>query len=177
MKKKAILFDRDGTLIIDKVYLNDPDKIEYLPNVIEALKKLRDAGYVFAILTNQSGMAKGIVSIENLDEIHRRMRAYFASNGIDILGFYYAPYNTGTNHWIRKPNPGMLERAALDFNLDLSRSWMVGDRMTDVEAGTRATCRTILLSGEETPEEFPQYSTPTHIANGLLDMANKILNS
>lgn len=175
MKRKAVFFDRDGTLIYDKVYLNDPEQIEYLPNEIEALKRLRDAGYVFAVLTNQSGMAKGIVSIENLDEIHSRMRKHFSRNGIDILGFYYAPYNTHTNHKVRKPNPGMLTRAALDFNIDLTQSWMVGDRMTDVEAGARAGCKTILLSGEETPEDFPQYAKPTAIVNGLSAMATAIL--
>ncbi len=149
MKKKVVFFDRDGTLIIDKVYLNDPDQIEYLPGAFDTLVQLRDAGFEFAIVTNQSGVARGIVSIENLDEIHRRIRVAYAEHGLEFLGFYYAPYSVESNHPMRKPNAGMLLTAAQEHDIDLSQSWMVGDRMTDVEAGIKAGCRTILLRGVE----------------------------
>lgn len=144
--RKAIIFDRDGTLIVDKVYLNDPDAIEYLPNIFSALKQLRDAGFLFFVATNQSGVPRGLVTLQNLNEIHNRMRATFASYGIHILEFYYAPYMTDDEHMYRKPNPGMLLQAASEYNLDLGFSWMIGDRMSDVEAGARAGTRTILLS-------------------------------
>ncbi len=144
--KKAVIFDRDGTLIVDKVYLNDPEAIEYLPQIFTALRILRDAGFVFFVATNQSGVPRGLVSIQNLNEIHRRIRAAFAEHAVDILDFYYAPYLTHDDHIFRKPNPGMLLQAAQEYNLDLGLSWMIGDRMTDVEAGQRAGARTILLS-------------------------------
>lgn len=173
--RKCVIFDRDGTLIVDKIYLNDPQAVEYLPGVFAALKELRDAGYVFAVATNQSGVARGIVQIENLQAIHRRIRNDFAHHGIDILGFYYAPYMTNSGHFMRKPCPGMLQTAAQDFRLNLRKSWMVGDRMTDVEAGHRAGARSVLLSGLEKPEDFPEYLRPEIIASGLEEAAHLIL--
>lgn len=147
--KKAIFLDRDGTLIVDKVYLNDPDAIEYLPGVFTALRELRDAGYVFFVATNQSGIPRGLVSLSNLHEIHRRIRGAFAEKGVDILDFYYAPYLTHQDHIYRKPNPGMLLQAAAEYNVDLGDSWMIGDRMIDVEAGHRAGAKSIWLSAPD----------------------------
>lgn len=175
MKKKAVFLDRDGTIIIDKVYLNDPSKIEYLPDVFEALRLLKDTGYVFCIATNQSGVARGIVQIENLDKIHAIIANDFAAHGIEFAAFYYAPYSAESNHRMRKPNPGMLEAGALDHDIDLSQSWMIGDRMSDVEAGHRAGSRTVLLAGTDTPEAFPEWAPPTIVANGLLEAAKGIL--
>lgn len=146
LKKKAVFFDRDGTLIIDKIYLNDPDQIEYLPGVFTALRDLRDAGFVFFVVTNQSGVPRGHVTLKNLEEIHRRIRFAFAERGVDFLNFYSAPFPTDSNHLHRKPNPGMLLQAAQEYHIDLQRSWMIGDRMTDVEAGHRAGARSILLT-------------------------------
>ena len=175
MSKKTIFLDRDGTLIIDKVYLNDPEQIVYLPDVFEALRKLRDAGYQFVVVTNQSGVARGLVSIRNLDEIHRRMSEEFARNGIFFAGFYYAPYSVESNHEMRKPNPGMLLRSAADHRADLERSWMIGDRMSDVEAGHRAGCRTVLLAGTEDPK-ISRFRAPTVVTDGLLQAADAILH-
>lgn len=172
--KKTVFFDRDGTLIIDKVYLNDPDQIVYLPGVFEALRKLRDAGFQFVIVTNQSGVARGIVSIENLNEIHRRIMDEFSRHGIAFAGIYYAPYSVESDHEMRKPNPGMLLSAASDHRADLKSSWMVGDRMSDVEAGHRAGCRTILLSGTDDPAESP-FEAPFAVTHGILDAAEAIL--
>ncbi len=174
-KSKAVFLDRDGTLIEDKIYLNDPDQVVYLPGVFEALRLLRDQGFIFLIATNQSGVARGIVDIKNLYEIHRRIRARFAQEGVDLLSFYYAPYMTHTDHPQRKPNPGMLLRGALDHNVDLSQSWMVGDRMIDVEAGHRAGCRSVLLAGRESPEDS-SYSPPEIWTSSLLEAAPKMLH-
>lgn len=173
--KKAVLLDRDGTLIVDMVYLNDPERIEYLPGVFEAMRLMRDYGYVFCVATNQSGVARGIVDVRNLDEIHRRIQAKFCSEGVDILSFHSAPYMTNNDHVMRKPNPGMLLEAARWHSLDLLSSWMVGDRMTDVEAGHRAGCRSALLGPTENPRSFPHFRPPEiHVAN-LLDVAREII--
>ncbi len=174
MQHKAIFFDRDGTLIVDKVYLNDPGNIVYLDGVFEALRRLRDSGFKFVIVTNQSGMAKGLVQIENLDRIHDLMREEFARHGIFFSGFYYAPYTMESNHPMRKPNPGMLTVSAQDFNIDLSRSWIVGDRMTDVEAGHRAGVRSVLLEGVDTPTRT-SYQPPTGFVPDILSAAEFIL--
>lgn len=174
MQKPAVIFDRDGTLIVDLVYLNDPDRIEYLPGVFQALRLLRDRGYVFCVATNQSGVPRGLVDVRNLDEIHRRIRAKFASEGTDLLSFHCAPYMTNYSHPMRKPNPGMLLEAAAWHGLDLKKSWMVGDRMTDVEAGHRAGARSALVGTADIPEHS-QFAPPEiHCAN-LLAVAEEIL--
>ncbi len=172
--KKAVFLDRDGTLIIDKIYLNDPDNIEYLPGVFESIKSLSDAGYMLIVVTNQSGVAKGIVSLENLDEIHRRISVRFETNRSPIAGFYYAPFPSDQPHPMRKPNPGMLLQAASEHGIDLKSSWMVGDRWTDVEAGHRAGCRSIFLKGTEEPSTNDG-SVP--IADTLADMARIVLST
>src|SRR5688572_28522132 len=100
-KQKAVFFDRDGTLIQDRVYLNDPEQIVYLPGIFTALRDLRDAGFAFFVVTNQSGIPRGLVSLKNLHEIHRRIRFAFAEHGVDIRDFYYAPYLTNDDHMYR----------------------------------------------------------------------------
>jgi D-glycero-D-manno-heptose 1,7-bisphosphate phosphatase len=173
-KKPAIIFDRDGTLIVDKSYLNDPEQIEYLPGGFEALRKLRDHGFVFAVATNQSGVPRGIVDVRNLDEIHRRIQAEFSRHGVHFLSFHSAPFMTEYSHPTRKPNPGMLLEAAAWYNLDLSRSWMVGDKMIDVEAGHRAGCRSVLLGHFESPQKS-HFAPPEIHAPDLLTAAREIL--
>ena len=174
--KKTIFLDRDGTLIIDKVYLNDPDQIEYLPEVFEALRLLRDHGYQFIVVTNQSGIARRLVTLENLDETHRRISFEFAKHGVHFAGYYYAPYSVESNHPIRKPHPGMLLRGALDHRADLANSWMVGDRLTDIVAGSRAGCRTVLLAGTEVVDSHgAKEAQPTLVVNGLLEAARAIV--
>lgn len=176
MKNRAVFFDRDGTLIIDKIYLDDVRQIVYLPTVFEALRLLRDAGFLFMVATNQSGIARGIVKVENLYAIHNQIRADFAREGIDLREFYYAPYMTDTNHPVRKPNPGMLLRGAMDYNIDLSNSWMVGDRMIDVECGHRAGCRSALVGQTETPDGST-FLPPEVCGPRLIDIARGILAS
>lgn len=181
MKKKAIIFDRDGTLIVDKIYLNDPNKVEYLPDVFKALRALRDAGYVFCVATNQSGVPRGLVDVRNLEKIHQKIRADFAREGVDFLSFHSAPFMTNTDHWFRKPNPGMLLEAVQWHNLDPSKSWMVGDRITDVIAGHRAGMKTVLLRNTEeykqiTPETESE-AQPEIICDQVIDACLKMIHS
>lgn len=172
--KKAIFFDRDGTLIIDKVYLNDPEQVEYLPGVFTALNRLQEAGYIFVVVTNQSGVARGIVDLKNIELIHEKLKVDFAKNDIHFAGFYFAPHSVESNHHTRKPNPGMLEIASQDHNIDLTKSWIVGDRMTDVEAGKRAGARSILLAGVDHPEKS-QFEKPTAFVPDLITASEFIL--
>lgn len=174
MKNPAVILDRDGTLIVDLIYLNDPDQIEYLPGVFEALRMLRDQGFKLIVATNQSGVPRGVVDVRNLDEIHRRIRDKFSLEGVDLISFHSAPYMTDYNHTMRKPNPGMLLEAAQWFNLDLSRSWMVGDRMTDVEAGHRAGTRSALIGPTADPNDS-EFSPPEVFAPNLLVAAQEIV--
>jgi histidinol-phosphate phosphatase family protein len=172
---KCIFLDRDGTLIVDKVYLNDPDQIEYLPGVFDGLRALRDAGFIFAVCTNQSGIPRGKVTLANLHEIHRRIRNAFAEKGVEIVDFAYAPYLTDHDHPLRKPNGGMLIEIAEKFKVDLKSSWMIGDRMLDVEAGHRAGTRAILVGDRETPATEPAFRAPEFHCAGLVEAAQFIL--
>ncbi len=173
--KKTIFFDRDGTLIIDRDYLNDPDQISYLPGTFEALRLLNDAGFQFVLVTNQSGVARGLISLESLAEIHRRIEAELAKHGFSFKRIYFAPHAADSNHPWRKPNPGMLHAAHQDLGgVDFARSWMIGDRMSDVEAGHRAGCKTVLLAGAETPADS-KFAAPTIFAPNLLVAALEIL--
>lgn len=171
--KKVVFLDRDGTLIYDKIYLNDPNQIQYLPGVFEGMRQMRDHGFEFIVVTNQSGVPRGLVDVRNLNEIHRIIRADMARAGVDILSFYYAPFMVNSGHPMRKPSPGMLDAGVHDHNVERSVSWMVGDRMTDVEAGHRAKMRTVFLSGTEDPAQSP-FDPPDYFADTFPDLAQYI---
>lgn len=153
MKNKLLILDRDGTLIFDKVYLNDPANIEYLPGVFTALKQFQKKGFQFAVATNQSGIPRGKVQLENLLSIHQRMRGDFERQGLTIEKFYFSPHLPDSDHPSRKPNPGMLLQALKDLVGDPGSSWMIGDKMIDVEAGHRAGCRSALIGKIENSGE------------------------
>lgn len=174
MQRRAVFLDRDGTIIVDKIYLNDPDQVEFLPGAIEGLRLLQEHGFILLGATNQSGVPRGLVQIENLNEIHRRICAELARHGVDLPKFFYAPYMTDSNHPLRKPNPGMLLEGAEEFRVDLKKSWMIGDRMTDVEAGHRAGCKTVLLGDSENPADF-DFAPPEIQTKDLLEAAGRII--
>lgn len=173
MNKKLIIFDRDGTLIEDKVYLNDPSQIVFLPNIEKALRKFRDAGFEFVVATNQSGVPRGLVDLKNLYEIHRRIKAHFSSWGVEILNFYYAPFMTDSGNFYRKPHPGMLFEALRDYKAEAEKSWMIGDKMLDVEAGHRAGMRSALYG--PFPIELENFDPPDVVSSDWLALAEMIL--
>lgn len=151
---RAALLDRDDTIIRDVGYLDDPEGIEFLPGAIEALRRLADAGYALILVTNQSGVARGYFSEQRLAEIHARLVSLLAEREIVLTGIYYcphlaegsvAPYAVACD--CRKPEPGMLLRAAREHDLDLPASVMIGDGERDVEAGRRAGCGRVILLG------------------------------
>lgn len=159
MKNAAIFLDRDGTLMVDKHYLNDAKKIEYLPGVFEALKTLQTIGFRLIVVTNQSGVARGIISLEQLQAIHDKMTHDFAQAGVHFDAIYFSPHAADSHHPTRKPNPGMLLEGQRQFAIDMKKSWMIGDSPADIEAGQRAGTRTILL--RPTTEGFPSHIEPT----------------
>lgn len=165
MTRRAVFLDRDGTLIQEKFYLNDPRDIEYLPGVFDALRALGEGGFSLILATNQSGIPRGLVEEKNLHEIHRRIKANCAAEGIKILDVYYAPFLPGSGHPMRKPSPGMLDLAATDHDIDLGRSWMIGDKMSDVEAGHRAGCRAILIGRDDSPNRSHLRPPEAHVSD------------
>ncbi|MFP4105835.1 MAG: HAD-IIIA family hydrolase [Phycisphaerae bacterium] len=156
MVKKAVFLDRDDTILKDPGYLSDPERVELLPGVALAIKSLRQAGFMVVVVTNQSGIARGMLTEETLRQIHEEMRRRLDSKGAHIDAIYYCPYHPdgsvikyARNSDLRKPRPGMILQAARELNIDLKQSWMVGDGARDVEAGQRAGCRTIRIRHEE----------------------------
>lgn len=145
----AVFLDRDGTLMRDTGYVGDPALVEVYPGVAEALARLRAAGFQTVIVTNQSGIPRGYFTDEDFHKVQARFEELIGPGLIDAV--YYCAEHPDTATERRKPGPGMLLEAARDHGLDLARSWMVGDRAGDLEAGRRAGVRAILVrTGEGT---------------------------
>ena len=150
--RPAVFLDRDGTLIEDTGYPRDPAQVRLLPGAAEALRALSSAGLLLAVASNQSGIGRGIVSPAEADAVHGRFLSLFASVGVRFDACFYCPHAPDSGCPCRKPSPGLLLRAAADLGIGLSRSWMVGDKPSDIEAGTRAGCRSVLLDPGGWPE-------------------------
>jgi len=150
-RSPAVFLDRDGTLIKQVHYLSDPSQVELLPGGADAVRRLREAGYACVVTTNQSALGPGIITEDDLAAIHEAMHRQLAAEGTAVDAIYYCPtVPTGSDRTIvedfeRKPGPGMIWRAAADLGLDLTRSWAVGDMISDVVAGINADCRGAIL--------------------------------
>lgn len=153
---RAVFLDRDGTLIRDRHYLGDPEGVEWFPGTREALLRLHEAGFELVVVTNQSGVARGFIEERDVESVHERLRRDLRDHGVPLAGIYYCPYLSDAprekyrrDSVLRKPAPGMIHRAADELGLDLTASYMVGDKSSDVEAGRRAGCRTVrVLTGK-----------------------------
>jgi D-glycero-D-manno-heptose 1,7-bisphosphate phosphatase len=145
-KRAAVFLDRDGTLIEHVHYLTDWRKVRIIPGAAEALRRFHEAGFVCVVATNQSVIGRGMLTVEGLEKIHSVMSEKFSEQGVGLDGIYLCPIAPTRQdplqieHPDRKPGSGMLLRAARELDLDLSRSWMVGDALTDVLAGRNAGC-------------------------------------
>lgn len=155
-KQKAIFLDRDGTINKYVGFLRNIDDFELIDGVTEAIRKINESGYLAIVVTNQPVIARGEVSFEELEEIHNKMETLLGKEGAYLDAIYYCPHHPHKGYEgerpelkidcdCRKPKPGMLLKAAADFNIDLSESWMVGDGENDVKAGLNAGCRTALI--------------------------------
>ncbi len=182
---RAVFLDKDGTLIEDVPYNVAPALIRLTAGAGEALRRLQDAGYRLIVVSNQSGVARGLFTEEALRPVEAHLKALLAEYGVALDGFYYCPHHpTGTipqyavQCECRKPAPGMLLQAAADHGITLEQSWMVGDILNDIEAGRRAGCRTILLdNGNETEWELGPMRLPHCIVSDLGAAAEQILFS
>jgi len=153
MSNKAVFMDRDNTLIEDPGYINNPDQVKLLPGASEALIELKEIGYKRVIVTNQSAIARGIVTEKVLGRIHERLEKILAQEGAYIDKIYYCPYHPDgviekyrKDSDLRKPNCGMILAAAEEMSIDLGQSWMIGNSYRDITAGLRAGCKTILIN-------------------------------
>ena len=150
--EKVIFLDRDGTLNEEVNYLHRKEDLVLLPGVAEALKAFKDQGYRLVVVTNQAGVARGYYTEDDVKELHRYMNELLAGQGVKIDAFYYCPHHP--EHGIgkykvrchcRKPGTGMFEMAEQDFAVDKASSWMIGDKLIDMEAGRNYGVRTVLV--------------------------------
>lgn len=145
LKSRAAFLDRDGTIIVDKNYLSDPAGVELLPGAPEALKQLQAAGYTLVVVTNQSGVGRGMYDDAAVEAVNARMRQLLSERGVAIAGVFYCPHTPDDHCACRKPKPGLLFEAAGRLNLDIAQSVMIGDKERDVQAGMAAGCRLNIL--------------------------------
>jgi D,D-heptose 1,7-bisphosphate phosphatase len=165
-KKRAVFLDRDGTINEDKGYTYKVEDLVILPNVVEGLKLLQGK-FLLIVVTNQSGVERGYYTDRDVERFNNYLYLALAKEGVYIDDFYYCPRLEGE---CRKPNIGMLLQAQKDWNIDLSRSYIIGDKETDVLTGKNAGCKTILL-GKSISEIIPD-----HYAKDLLDASRWILS-
>jgi D,D-heptose 1,7-bisphosphate phosphatase len=170
--------DRDGTLNVDTGYVSRPGDVRLIEGAAEGASQLAQAGFMLVITSNQSGIARGILSESEADAVDARLLGLLSERGVSIAGLYRCPhlpegkiaaYAVACD--CRKPKPGLLLRAAADLNIDLARSWSVGDSERDVQAGLAAGCRAVLLSdGAAAPDGV-------HVAKNLREAAGIITAS
>ncbi len=146
-KRPAIFLDRDGTLNVEKHYLHQPKDWEWIPGAVEALARLKAAGYLLIVISNQAGIARGYYKSQDVDQLHGWVNQVLAKARAAIDAFYYCPHHPDLSGpcFCRKPSPGMIFRAADEWNIDLAKSWMIGDKLLDIQAGFAAGCQNILV--------------------------------
>lgn len=186
--RPAVFLDRDGTLNVEVDYLADPARFELLPGSAEGLARLAAAGFALVLVTNQSGIARGILDEETLARIHARMAADLAAHGVTLDLVLHCPHHptqgSGAHRAdcsCRKPRPGMLLEAAGRLDLDLGASWCVGDSLRDLEAAAAVGARGILVrTGKGAAQEAALDRVPgaePAVVDGLGDAAALILAS
>lgn len=183
-RRRAVLLDRDGTLNREVDYLADPDRFELLPGVGPGLRRLADAGFALVVVTNQSGVARGLLDEGTLDRIHRRMAEDLRPHGVALDLVLHCPHHPslGAGYFrgdcsCRKPRPGMLLEAAARLDLDLDRSWCVGDSRRDLEAAAAVGARSILVRTGKGAEEERRGGLPARalVVDGFAEAAARVL--
>jgi D,D-heptose 1,7-bisphosphate phosphatase len=164
-KQKAVFIDRDGTINRYVGFLRSIDDFELLPNVAEAVRKINSSGYLTIVVTNQPVIARGEVTYGQLQEIHNKMETLLGAEGAYLDKIYFCPHHPHKGYEgevpelkvdceCRKPKPGLLLKAAVDFNIDLANSWMIGDGENDIKAGKAAGCKTALIGKDDFDQDM-----------------------
>lgn len=174
----AVFLDRDGTIIKEKEYLHNPDEVELLPGAGLALAQLQRQGFILIVVTNQSGIGRGYYTETEMHAVNDRLRQLLANNGIklDARQIYFCPHVPDENCACRKPATAMAEQAAKDWNIDLPRSFVIGDKLADVELGANLNLPAILVqTGYGARETICAADKAAYIAANLADAAGWII--
>lgn len=178
----AVFLDKDGTLVDDVPYNVDVQRMSLVAGAGTALRALAGAGYRLIVISNQSGVARGYFAEDALQPVEDRLRTMLADEGVTLAGFYYCPHLPdgivpayARNCSCRKPQPGLIRAAAAAHGLDLTRSWVVGDILDDVEAGRRAGCATVLIdNGNETEWALSDERVPHYVVASIVEASAAI---
>lgn len=170
---KAILLDRDDTLNEDPGYINDPSILQLKPGVVEGLSLLRDAGYRFFVLTNQSGVSRGLISPSQLAAVHERLAGMLEEKGIHIEKFYVCPHQDSDGCTCRKPAPGMFEQFFAEYRAEPSACYAIGDKIRDIRAA--GSVPGVLLCEKKTVAQQDHPHNLQYCARDMLDAARYIL--
>lgn len=184
-KKKVIFLDRDGTIIKEKNYIKRPSQVEMFPTAIRGLLLLKKAGYRFIVISNQSAVARGLITEQELQKVNQHIRNLFRKHGITFAGIYCCPHHPEgiikryrKNCSCRKPKPGLLRQASQDFGINLKKTFIIGDSLRDLEAGKKVGARTILVltgQGRKTLSKNKNLSVIDHISPNLFTAAQWII--
>jgi D-glycero-D-manno-heptose 1,7-bisphosphate phosphatase len=147
--RRAIFLDRDGIInrkLPEDHYVRTPSEFEILPDAAPALAIMRDLGFTLVVVTNQRGIARGMMSEDDLNKVHQFMNSLLTTSGVELQSIYYCPHDRDDHCYCRKPAPGMILAAAKDLEIDLNSSYMVGDSASDVEAAKNAGVKSVHIS-------------------------------
>jgi D-glycero-D-manno-heptose 1,7-bisphosphate phosphatase len=174
--RPLVLLDRDGTINVEVNYLSRPEQVELIPGVAEGLLRLQVAGFPLAVVSNQSGVARGYFTEDDLAAIHRRLEELLGAESIALAGIYYCPHHPEAGCDCRKPSPGLALQAAAALSGDLSRSFVIGDKACDIELGRNVGARTVLVrTGWGSHYDFLKSPAPDAVVNNLNEAALWIL--
>ena len=185
-KQKCIFLDRDGTINIHKGLIVNPDDIELEKNVAEAVQKINSSEYITVVITNQPQVARGLCSIEDVENINKRLKTILGEKGAYVEDIYYCPHHPDKGYpeenkkykikcKCRKPSIELIEKAVLKYNIDLENSWFIGDTTIDIQTGVNAGMKTILLNTGEAGKDGKYDVVSDYICNDILEAVNIII--
>lgn len=183
MSSHAVFLDRDGTINEDPGYLGDPDLVKLLPGVSQGISELKsDFGFKIIVVSNQSGIARGLITHEQVNLVNNEINKLLLESNVSVDDFFYCPFHpefsTDEESMCRKPSPDMIFEASRKHDIDLSKSYMVGDKALDVLCGKNAGVKQILITNENNSEEINSLKkagkSPNFVANNFLDAVNFI---
>ena len=173
--QKAVFIDRDGTLIEEVNFLHRVEDLRYFPFTDEAVKTLKEKGFLVVLVTNQSGIGRGIYTVDDMNSVHERIQADLTEK-LDAI--YFCPHLPNEDCECRKPRLGMIEAATADLPIDLENSWMIGDKNLDVELGLNAGIKPILVkTGYGTKHLHELERPPFAVAENLIEAVRIIVES
>lgn len=169
---EVVILDRDGTILVERDYLSSPEEVELLPNAVRGLRRMVELGYRLVLVTNQSGIGRGLFGVSQLAAVNARMEELLRDEGIQIAGIWYCPHHPDDKCACRKPGAELVEQAANTLGFEPRRSIVIGDKASDIELGKRIGATTILVrTGYGARTEAGGTVKPDRVADDLLEAA------